>query len=140
MVAVATKTALVSEITRLLREFSQRWKTDLTPHLADLGLSLPSMWVLGALEGEVPMSAVAERLGVDPSYVTALADQLESRGLVERRADPADRRVRLLALTESGRDLRERLDQLLESTSPAANLRRSDLESLARLLRSALAP
>jgi DNA-binding MarR family transcriptional regulator len=49
------------------------------------------------------MNEVARSLGVAMSTATQLADRLERLGLVERRADPADRRVVRLALTEAGR-------------------------------------
>src|SRR5436190_23984777 len=46
--------------------------------------------------------ALAERLGVPPSRMVALVDELESAGLVERRPDAEDRRVRGLHLTRKG--------------------------------------
>jgi DNA-binding MarR family transcriptional regulator len=50
----------------------------------------------------VPMGALAERWRSDASTVTWMADRLERKGLVERRAQPGDRRVRTLALTSAG--------------------------------------
>jgi DNA-binding MarR family transcriptional regulator len=47
--------------------------------------------------------ALAERLGVLPSRLVTLVDELETRGLVERRDDPEDRRSYALHLTEKGR-------------------------------------
>ena len=55
------------------------------------------------------MSALADRLGIDASYVTTIADQLEERGLIERQPHPTDRRIKSLALTAEGRRLREKL-------------------------------
>jgi DNA-binding MarR family transcriptional regulator len=52
--------------------------------------------------------ALAERLAVPPSRMVALVDHLEEAGLVERRADPDDRRVRGLHLTRKGRTTLER--------------------------------
>jgi DNA-binding MarR family transcriptional regulator len=46
--------------------------------------------------------ALAQYLGVDRTVMTYLLDQLEGAGLVERRSDPADRRVRRIALTDAG--------------------------------------
>jgi DNA-binding MarR family transcriptional regulator len=46
--------------------------------------------------------ALAHRLGVPPSRMVALVDDLEERGLVERRPDSDDRRVRGLHLTKEG--------------------------------------
>lgn len=47
---------------------------------------------------------VADRLGVLPSRLVTLLDQLEARGLVERRRDEADRRTHRLHLTRGGID------------------------------------
>jgi DNA-binding MarR family transcriptional regulator len=77
--------------------------------LAPYGLSLKHNWALHALDEPMSMSALAERLGIDASYVTAIADQLEERGLIERQPHPTDRRVKSLALTPEGRRMRERL-------------------------------
>ena len=76
-----------------------------------------SMWgyvVLNAL-AEQPVrtpsirtqAALAQSIGADKSRIIGVLDELQQRGLIERRPDPADRRVHLLALTEAGRRLRE---------------------------------
>ena len=52
---------------------------------------------------------LAARLGIDKMSMSQLADRLESRKLVERRMDPADRRARALHLTAEGMHLRRRL-------------------------------
>jgi DNA-binding MarR family transcriptional regulator len=46
--------------------------------------------------------ALAQHLGIDRSVLTYLLDDLEQEGLVQRRADPADRRVRRIVLTAAG--------------------------------------
>src|SRR5437763_16983754 len=51
--------------------------------------------------------ALAARLHIPPSRMVAIVDELESRGLIERRPDPADRRVRALYVTELGQTLLE---------------------------------
>ena len=48
---------------------------------------------------------LAERLRIPPSRMVAIVDELESRGLIERRPDPHDRRVRALYVTMRGRTL-----------------------------------
>ncbi|MFG2222069.1 MarR family winged helix-turn-helix transcriptional regulator [Streptomyces sp. NPDC048644] len=66
--------------------------------------------VLGLLAVEpLPMRRIAQRLKCEPSNITGIVDRLESRGLVERRPDPADRRVKLAAPTADGRRTAERL-------------------------------
>src|SRR6476661_6122186 len=54
------------------------------------------------LDRPISMRELAERLKADPSNVTGLIDRLEARGLVERRPDPTDRRIKGLALTSAG--------------------------------------
>jgi MarR family transcriptional regulator, organic hydroperoxide resistance regulator len=60
-------------------------------------------------EQPTPMCRLAECLGCDASNVTNLVDRLETRGLIERLADPADRRIKNIALTADGARLREQV-------------------------------
>ena len=59
---------------------------------------------LAAAEGQ-SQQALSKALGIHRSAVVALVDDLEKRGLAERRRDPADRRAYTLYLTPSGREL-----------------------------------
>ncbi len=61
----------------------------------------------------VRMGDLAEQWGCDASYVTAVTDGLEERGLAERRSLARDRRVKTVVLTESGHALRVRAMELL---------------------------
>jgi len=71
-----------------------------------------SMWayvVLTAL-AEQPVrtqAALAQGIGADKSRIIGVLDELQERGLIQRRPDPVDRRVHLLSLTEAGIRLRE---------------------------------
>ena len=90
----------------------------------ELELSAPLLKAfvhLGTLadDGGFRMSDLAESWGCDASYVTALADGLEERGLVERRPHPTDRRVKTIVLTPAGRTKRARAMELL-AEPPAA--------------------
>jgi MarR family transcriptional regulator, organic hydroperoxide resistance regulator len=71
------------------------------------------------LDRPISMRELAERLKSDPSNLTGLIDRLEARGLVERRPDPTDRRIKGLALTPAGAQLRERLLARLYSAPPS---------------------
>jgi DNA-binding MarR family transcriptional regulator len=72
--------------------------------LGDVDLS-PSQYrlLLFLSEGNAAASAVAGRLAVSRPSVTALADGLEKRGLLQRKPDPADRRKVAHELTEAGK-------------------------------------
>jgi DNA-binding MarR family transcriptional regulator len=48
--------------------------------------------------------ALAQQLGIDRTVMTYLLDDLQSAGLVERKADPGDRRARRVVVTDAGRD------------------------------------
>jgi MarR family transcriptional regulator, organic hydroperoxide resistance regulator len=71
-----------------------------------------SMWgyvVLTAL-AEQPVrtqAALAQSIGADKSRIIGVLDELQDRGLIQRKPDPADRRVHMLSLTEAGSRLRE---------------------------------
>jgi DNA-binding MarR family transcriptional regulator len=81
--------------------------------VAECSLSLSQGKLIRELAKPQSQRELARRLHYDPSNITALADSLESRGLLERRTEASDRRFRLLALTPEGERLRESLEQLL---------------------------
>jgi DNA-binding MarR family transcriptional regulator len=84
--------------------------------LGEVDLSLSQFRLLVLLAGEPTVaSKLAEYLAVSPPSVTAVVDGLVARGLVERRADSADRRRVEHALTEDGRALLERADDVVEA-------------------------
>jgi MarR family transcriptional regulator, organic hydroperoxide resistance regulator len=84
---------------------------------AEHELSPPQLGALKALHPGHPiaMSELAGILGCDNSNVTGIVDRLEYRGLVERRPAERDRRVKLLLLTDAGRELREELGERLHA-------------------------
>jgi MarR family transcriptional regulator, organic hydroperoxide resistance regulator len=108
--------------------------------LAPYSLSLKHNWALHALDEPMSMGALGERLGIDASYVTTIADQLEERGLIERQPHPTDRRIKSLALTAEGRRTRERLvDQLWTDVHVLEALTAGERGELRRLLAKAQA-
>src|SRR4051812_24482845 len=68
---------------------------------------------LAANEGQ-SQQALSRALDVHRSAVVALVDDLENRGLAERRRDPADRRAYTLYLTPKGRELLADLQRIAE--------------------------
>ncbi|MGA5816583.1 MarR family winged helix-turn-helix transcriptional regulator [Kitasatospora sp. NPDC094028] len=75
-----------------------------------LGLKPKHAGLLAALDAgpAVSQQELAKRLGVAPSLVVALADQLQELGAVERVRDTEDRRRQVLSLTPDGRALLSR--------------------------------
>jgi DNA-binding MarR family transcriptional regulator len=88
----------------------------------------------------VSMGDMARGIGVDPSYITALVDDLDERGLARREPAPDDRRVKIIVLTDAGRALATEIDRVL-SVPPAAfsALTKSELRELRDLLDKVLA-
>ncbi|MEV5748527.1 MarR family transcriptional regulator [Actinoallomurus sp. NPDC052308] len=88
-----------------------------------------SMWAYSVLLalGEEPVrtqNALAQAIGADKTRIIGVLDGLQERGLIERRPDPGDRRVRLLSLTPEGRRVRD---------SVQAGIRERENRLLARL-------
>src|SRR5216110_2856388 len=115
------------DLWRLLRDGAfASLKEDFTARVAECSLSLPQGKLVRELGRPQSQRELARRLHYDPSNITSLADSLEARGLIERRADASDRRFRLLALTPAGERLRGSLEdrlaqppQFLERLTPA---------------------
>src|SRR5580692_3449270 len=59
---------------------------------------------LAANEGKA-QQVIGELIGLNPTQMVFLVDELEERGWVERRRNPADRRSYALLLTDAGRDM-----------------------------------
>lgn len=91
--------------------------------LAPLGLKVRSYTALSLAcdvpEG-VPQRQVAADMGLDPSQLVAIIDELEDKGLVARTPDPNDRRNKLIVATDAGRAVCDRAHAL----SGEANERR----------------
>ena len=96
-----------------------RLEAAIEARLAEVGLSISKLTVLGHLVGEggaIPLSRLAGRLSCVKSNVTALVDRLEADGLVARVADPSDRRSILASITPEGRERHAAAVALLDRT------------------------
>src|ERR1700694_5265668 len=67
-------------------------KSHVLAHYAEYRLTSSQACLLQRLKHPMPQREAALQLGYDPSNITALADVLEAKGLLERRLDPSDRR------------------------------------------------
>src|SRR5689334_11836157 len=133
--------ALTQEVVELIGDVVARFYEDYEDAAGEHALTGPQARLLSLLSVEpLPMRKLAQKLKCEPSNVTGIVDRLESRGLVERRPDPDDRRVKVAAATEDGvrvaRDLREGLHFARE---PLAGLSADERRSLRDLLRRMLA-
>jgi len=87
------------------------------------------------LPGPLPMRDLGARLTTDASYTSVMVDDLEDRGLVTREVNPADRRSRLVRVTDAGREVAHTADAI-QSAAPVAltALPDHELATLARIL------
>jgi DNA-binding MarR family transcriptional regulator len=73
--------------------------------VTDAGVTPPQAGLLRVVAAEPgrTQQAVSTQLGLLPSRLVMLVDELEGRGLIERRRDPNDRRNYALYVTDAGR-------------------------------------
>jgi DNA-binding MarR family transcriptional regulator len=92
--------------------------------------------LLWLAEGPLSLSELASAVSVDAPYATLIVDNLEERGLVERRPDPADRRRKLVALTPEGKEAAQRALRIKREPPPGfASLSAAELDTLEELMR-----
>ena len=105
----------INDVARMLRTY--------TDHKASQFGITRAQWVvlvrLDRFEG-LKQAELAEMLDLQPITLTRLLDRLCGSGLIERRADPNDRRAKRLFLTPAARALIERLDYLGEELMATA--------------------
>jgi DNA-binding MarR family transcriptional regulator len=94
---------------------------------------------LAATDG-ISMGDMARGIGCDPSYITALVDDLAQRGLARREAAPTDRRVKTIVLTAEGRRLADEISAVF-AVPPASfsSLTQAELRQLRGLLDKVIA-
>ena len=109
--------------------------------LAELELKVRhySVLALACSEEQPTQRELSQFLVLDPSQIVSIIDELEQRGVVERRTDPRDRRSKILAPTPAGRALYEEAKALVaRSTEDSLGaLSPDERDELFRLLRKA---
>ncbi|MFJ4961065.1 MarR family winged helix-turn-helix transcriptional regulator [Streptomyces sp. NPDC088729] len=138
---MATRTdPLTLEVVDLIGTVVARYHEEYDRAAAQHSLTGAQARLLGLLAMEpLPMRRIARKLKCEPSNITGIVDRLEARGLVERRPDPADRRVKLAVATELGvRTARELRDALDFAREPLAGLSDDERRALRDLLRRML--
>ncbi|KPI03195.1 transcriptional regulator, MarR family [Actinobacteria bacterium OK074] len=128
--------ALTLEVVDLIGTVVARYHEEYEQAAAGHALTGAQARLLALLTlGPLPMRQVARKLKCEPSNVTGIVDRLEARGLVERRADPADRRVKLAAATPEGRKVARSLRESLDfAREPLAGLAEGERLALRELL------
>lgn len=122
---------LGASITALLDALSQ----GLHEELREQDLTPPLAMTLRLLDEPRSMRFLADAHQCDASNITGIVDRLERRGLVERHADPSDRRVTLVHRTADGDTMRARLTRAArEQLVGIESLEDDELEQLADLL------
>jgi DNA-binding MarR family transcriptional regulator len=85
------------------------------------------------------MGRLAQGLACDASNITGIVDRLEGRGLIERHPSARDRRIKEIALTPAGIEIRAKiLESLAEPPEAIARLTIEDHRALCTILRKAL--
>jgi DNA-binding MarR family transcriptional regulator len=111
---------------------------------ATYGLTPPQMQTLCLLKPATPspMNKLSCQLACDASNVTGIADRLETQGLVSRKDDPADRRIKMIVLTDKGVTLRHKIMTELHTVAPdgIAKLSRQERDQFDALLAKTLLP
>lgn len=134
------------DVSLLFNQAAYALANRLTSALAELEISVRVYCVLAkAAEGEHTQSELAKLAWMDKTTLVVTLDEMERRGLAERRMSPTDRRVRVIALTAAGQEVLARAetvvagvyDDVLAGIAPAE--RETFLSVLARLVDGPLA-
>jgi DNA-binding MarR family transcriptional regulator len=137
--AAAGGPGLANDAWGLFFELFGRYRPRWLAIMGEYGLRPPMVHALKELDEPKPMGKLAVSLHCDNSNITWIVDRLEERGYVERRPDPGDRRVKLIALTDRGRSVRDRItEQISEAPEEIKRLTPADQRALRDILRRAL--
>jgi DNA-binding MarR family transcriptional regulator len=148
--AVATKEALrpaeapaplAADLSWLLSQAGYALATELTAGLEALGVSPRGYCVLStAMTGELTQTEIAQAVGLDKTTMVVTIDELEGKGLAERRPAATDRRARVIAVTKAGerkvaqaREVVERINADVLEALPARE-RKAFVDALRRLV------
>ena len=103
------------DLMMLLHRTGHALETELTARLAELGLTPRARCVLStALDAGLTQIEIADRIGIDKTTMVVTLDALEAAGHAERQPSPTDRRARVVVVTESGREIVAKADDLYE--------------------------
>jgi DNA-binding MarR family transcriptional regulator len=127
---------LASELLELWHHLMRGSSEQMYAVIAELDISITQMKTLHALAdspGEISVKRVSDRLNLSLPGASRIVDALLRRGWVERREDPDDRRMKRIGITDTGREIIERietarlagLERYADSLTPAQRTRLS---------------
>ncbi|WP_343954569.1 MarR family winged helix-turn-helix transcriptional regulator [Nonomuraea longicatena] len=103
------------DLSFLLDHTSHVLRTRMAAALSEVGLTLRMHCVLvHAVEGERTQAQLAEIGDMDKTTMVATVDALEKAGYAERRQSSADRRARIIAVTEKGAEVASRSQVIVD--------------------------
>jgi DNA-binding MarR family transcriptional regulator len=122
----------------LLAQIGSHGAAKFAERLAPLKFTLPQAGILGVINRQNGLSQqrLADLLAMFPSRLVLMLDELEKAGLIERRANSADRRIYALYLTARGKKAVQAIGRAARQHEDAicAALSASERETLAQLL------
>lgn len=135
------QSALAERIERVLlvfERFMNGMMSSHAPEFADIGVTMAQakvLYVLAAAEA-LRMSELATRLGISMSTASGAVDRLVDLDLIERRADPSDRRQVYVAVTAAGSEVLERMRELntRQMRELLTRLSRADIAAVERAI------
>lgn len=109
---------LQSQFTGALLPLSRNWRRAVDIVVAPFGVSealAAPLIYLGRSGGAISQIELAELSGIGGPALVRVLDRLEAMGLVSRRVDPDDKRVRRVSLTDAGQALVTRMEQAIDA-------------------------
>jgi DNA-binding MarR family transcriptional regulator len=114
----------------LLRQAHQAFRAAALSELGHLGLTLPQYSVLSVADAEPGLSGaqLARDCMLTPQTANEIISLLAAAGLLERRPDARDRRLRRMAVTQAGRDLLSRARPAVQAVEQRMTASLSDAD------------
>jgi DNA-binding MarR family transcriptional regulator len=134
----ATEQKRIGSTAFLLAQVGAHAAAQFGDRMMKLHLTRPHAGILRliGLSPGLSQQELGRRLSILPSRLVALLDELQERGLIERRPDPQDRRTYALHLTAAGRSATEQIGRIAREHGDAicASLNAEERQQLHALL------
>jgi DNA-binding MarR family transcriptional regulator len=142
--ALPAHSALVPHFGYCFTKSALRLRKCLSDEMAKVGLQLPQMGLMIILAKSGPMNQISlgDQMTIDKATMVKVLDAMEKTGIVRRKPDPGDRRVKLVELTPKGRALMPKMAHMREQIeaqflSPLTKAEAAELRRLISKLISA---